>query len=184
MPRLGEIKKARELGRKGYYRYIYVDCPHCPGKRWVVLLPRGPMSVACKACGSKEYDGTGEANGNWKGGRITVRGGYISVLVLGGDFFFPMANKRYVLEHRLVVAKHLHRCLLPWETVHHKNGIKNDNRLENLELLPNRSKHNTFVQLHLQKQAKQIKELQARVTLLEADNTLLRLSVSATGEPV
>lgn len=41
---------------------------------------------------------------------------------------------KHILEHRLVMEEYLGRELLPSESIHHKNGDRKDNRLENLEL--------------------------------------------------
>jgi len=77
----------------------------------------------------------GEKHANWKGGVHKAPGGYVWQKIEHDD---PMALMRvssgYVLQHRLVMARHLGRPLTKYENVHHKNGIKNDNRLENLEL--------------------------------------------------
>lgn len=77
----------------------------------------------------------GESHGSWKGGRTVSGEGYALVKVDRDDPLFPMAGRiGYVLEHRLVMARHIGRPLLKNETVHHINGKRADNRIENLQL--------------------------------------------------
>lgn len=75
---------------------------------------------------------TASRSGRWKGGRIVSTDGYVLVY----DPKHPMAGPTgYVLEHRLVMSNALERSLDRHEHVHHKNGNRQDNRPENLELL-------------------------------------------------
>ncbi len=73
----------------------------------------------------------GESNGHWKGGRTKHQAGYVMVLFRS----HPRAGANgYVFEHVLVMEDLLGRHLVKGETVHHLNGVKDDNRPENLEL--------------------------------------------------
>ena len=49
-------------------------------------------------------------------------------------YFEIRVDGRTIFQHRYVVEQHLGRPLLPEENIHHMNGIRHDNRLENLEI--------------------------------------------------
>jgi hypothetical protein len=74
-----------------------------------------------------------EQHPKWKGGRLRDKNGYV-MIPSNGHPFPSCGNGRYILEHRYVMEQHIGGYLLPEETVHHKNGIRDDNRIENLEL--------------------------------------------------
>jgi hypothetical protein len=74
---------------------------------------------------------------NWKGGKFKKRN---YVYVLKPDH--PYCDKwGYVRENRFVMEEYLKRYLNPDEVVHHKNRIRDDNRIDNLELFSYNAEH-------------------------------------------
>lgn len=80
----------------------------------------------------------GEASGKWQGDRIVTSHGYVAVRVHPD---YPHAwgapglvGFKYAYEHVTIMVAHIGRPLEPNEVVHHRNGKRDDNRLENLEL--------------------------------------------------
>ncbi|MDR0905789.1 MAG: HNH endonuclease [Oscillospiraceae bacterium] len=91
--------------------------------------------------------------------KVHIKQGY--VLVHAPTYPAAKFNKSgkggYVFEHRLVMANHLGRPLTKDEHVHHINGDKTDNRIENLEMLGN-SEHK---RLHMSKMTSEQKSAMA-----------------------
>jgi hypothetical protein len=85
-----------------------------------------------------------EGHHDWKGGRVETEQGYVRVRVYPDDPFYGMGVRNavrnqydksfYVLEHRLVMARHRGRLLTEEETVHHIDGNKENNDISNLQL--------------------------------------------------
>ena len=71
----------------------------------------------------------GSQHASWRGGEKRDKKGYVYVYV--GNY---NGRAQYKLKHRVVMERFLGRALYKHETVHHKNGDKENNGLSNLEL--------------------------------------------------
>lgn len=122
-----------------------------PWSKGKVLVEKKKEIINC-GCGCKEklnkYDSRNRirlfiaghnsrqsGNPNWNGG-IYINRGYITENV----------SKNYKRQHRRIVEEFIGRALKPEEHIHHKNGDKMDNRIDNLQIVSN-SEHG---KIHMQ----------------------------------
>jgi hypothetical protein len=124
----------------------YIPCSCCGKLVYFSKSRLNKRKYCSQKCMGKDRIGKSinlrEKNGNWSGGiRKSNNGNYIEVLKPN----HPLANKYgCVRQSRLIMEKHLGRYLKPKEVVHHKNGNTLDDRIKNLKLFSNNSKHLKF----------------------------------------
>ena len=107
--------------RFGCWQNFVKICGDVPYKPHISGLARKNTILAHK----------GKRSFSWKGGRVTDKFGYVQIWKPE----HPNAKLAgYIHEHRLVMSEYLGRPLYKFENVHHKNGKRDDNRIENLEL--------------------------------------------------
>jgi len=138
MPSLGEVQRGNAIGYAVNSYWQWCACRVCDAERWVYLVRKGvPQYTRCRTCAN--HSKRGKVINRGKGWRYTTEG-YRERLLHEGDQFYTMAYIEsgrwygFVLEHRWVMARHLDRPLTSKERVHHVNGIRDDNRIENLVL--------------------------------------------------
>lgn len=120
-------KRAKFCNNNCYQLYhqaknIENKCEFC-GKIYIIRGSIGSKRFCSKECRYKKSRKIGN--------KYIDKSGYVKIKTENG----------YVSEHRLVMSNYLNRELEPNEHIHHKDGNKTNNNLENLELFKSNSEH-------------------------------------------
>ena len=117
------------IGKAKRQRYMFAlfECPYCH-KIIETRKTIGLKQICCKKC-YKEYR-QGKHFGSIKD-KVKISG----YLYIYNPKHPKCTKKGYVAEHRLIAEKMISRYLTDDEVVHHINGIKTDNRKENLKVM-------------------------------------------------
>lgn len=125
------LKRIHCMSYKSHHACL--DCPKIVKK----------TATRCRKCRDEFLRKNPHLHPQFKTGKYKSSIGYIYIIAPYG-YPKPGCSSR-ILEHRLVMEKYIGRYLKSGEIVHHKNGIRDDNRIENLLLCKSNRQHR---QLH------------------------------------
>lgn len=131
----------------GYNRKCYlIKCPICGKERWIAAIHQ-LESMNCKKCANrisikKSCHNRGINSFKWKGGYIS-KAGYIMIPIYPDNPYYETSSgytrqpggMRKVRLHRILMASYLGRNLKTEDVVHHRDGNKLNNNIDNLELM-------------------------------------------------
>lgn len=123
-----DVKPKREQHPKMKMRCEYCDKEYL---EFYSNVKRHKHHYCCRKCFNQSL-GLGNTVDHWSGGHIAPNG-----------YRYIHMGKKQIEEHRLIMQRHIGRPLETWECVHHINGNKLDNRIENLKLTT-RWEHNDY----------------------------------------
>ena len=125
MPRVNETIRGDKLGKRANDWYVWVACPKCLAKRWILKwkLKLPNFTGLCQLCNGKQN------KSRWNNGMMTTSAGYVYIQ----NPEHPEANVQgYVRRSHLVLERKLGRPLREDCIAHHLNGIVADDRPKNL----------------------------------------------------
>lgn len=136
-----EIIKTIRKGKANRIYYV-LKCDNCGKKiekrkdQYKIGIEKHNKKVLCRKCSNINFDGYL----NEKGYIVKYYKSYPKEY--WGILEKMCKNNNQITEHRAVMGIKLNRPLESWEIVHHINGIRNDNRIENLEIFSTLEKYN------------------------------------------